>query len=134
MAEVHGAETVILLDDEDISAFTDKSDGKYTNDEHDSTCYGAEGHEVAEAGLAKDAYSIGGKYVNGASGTAAFVKAKKGLKVPFVKRPEGTGVGLPEETSIVRIKEYNESSPVADIVRWTAELTVSGKVTFGVQA
>lgn len=133
MAEVHGSETVLLLDTEDISEFSDKSDGKYTGDEHDSTCYGAEGHEYA-TGLKKHGYSIGGKYINGATGTHTYVKAKVGTKVAFVKRPEGTGTGLPEETSTVHIKEYNESSPVADIVRWTAELTVSGIVTFSTQA
>lgn len=133
MAEVHGSETVILLDAQDISAFCDKSDGKFTADEHESTCYGADGHEVA-TGLKKDGYSIGGKYINGATGTRVYVKAKRGTKVTFVKRPEGTGTGLPEETSLVHIKEYNESAPVADIIRWTAELTVSGVVTFGTQA
>jgi hypothetical protein len=132
MAEVHGSDTVIKLDAQDISAFTDKSDGKYTADEHDSTCYGADGHEVA-TGLKKHGYSIGGKYVNGATGTRTYVKSKLGTKVTFEKRPEGTGAGLPTETSTVHIKEYNESSPVADIVRWTAELTVSGVITFGTQ-
>lgn len=132
MAEVHGSETVILLDENDISVWTDKSDGKFTADEHDSTCYGAEGHEVVP-GLKKHGYSIGGKYVSGATGTHAYVKALVGTKVTFEKRPEGTGASLPTETSMVHVKEYNESSPVADIVRWTAELTVSGVVTFGTQ-
>jgi hypothetical protein len=133
MAEVHGSETVIMLDTQNISAFCDKSDGKYTSDEHDSTCYGADGHEVA-TGLKKHGYSIGGKYTNGATATRTYVKLKQGTKVPFEKRPEGTGVGLPTETSTVHIKEYNESAPVADIIRWTAELTVSGVITFGTQA
>lgn len=133
MPETHGSETVILLDAQDISVWCDKSDGKLTNDEHDTTCYGAVGHEVFP-GLAKDAYSIGGKYMTGATATHTYVKAKRGTKVTFEKRPEGTGTGLPVETCTVHIKEYNESSPVADVVRWTAELTVSGKVTFAVQA
>jgi hypothetical protein len=133
MAEVHGSETVIMLAAIDISAFCDKSDGKYTADEHDSTCYGADGHEYA-TGLKKHGYSIGGKYINGATGTHTYVKAKVGTKVAFEKRPEGTGTGLPKEAATVHIKEYNESAPVADIVRWTAELTVSGVVTFTNQA
>jgi hypothetical protein len=133
MAEVHGSETVLLLDAQDISLFSDKSDGKFTSDEHESTCYGADGHEVA-TGLKKHAYSIGGKYVNGATGPRAYIQLKVGTKVAFEKRPEGTGSGLPKETSTVHIKEFNASSPVADIVRWTAELTVSGVVTYGTQA
>lgn len=132
MAEVHGSLIVIKLDTQDITAFCDKCDGKFAADEHDTTCYGAAGHEVYP-GLKKIGYTIGGKYINGATGTHTYVKAKVGTKKTFEKRPEGTGTGLPAETSTVHIKEYNESSPVADVVRWTAELTVSGVVTYGTQ-
>lgn len=133
MAEVHGSLTKLLLAAFDISTFTDKCDAKHAADEHDSSCYGATGHEVTP-GLKVIGYSIGGKYVNGATGPRVKVQALVGTKVAFESRPEGTGVGLPTETSTVHVKEYNQSQPVADIVRWTAELTVSGVVTFGTQA
>jgi hypothetical protein len=133
MAEVHGSETAVLLGANNISAFTDKCDGKYAADEHDSTCYGAQGHEYA-TGLKVTGYSIGGKYTDGATGTRLYVKALVGTKVAFEHHPEGTGSGLPKETGTVHVKEYNQSQPVADIVRWTAELTVSGVITFGTQA
>lgn len=132
MAEVHGSLTSVLLATHDISAFTDKCDAKHAADEHDTTCYGALGHEVYP-GLKVIGYSIGGKYVNGATGTQAWVKTLVGTKVAFEHRPEGTLTGLPKETSTVHVKEYNESHPVGDVVRWTAELTVSGVVTIGVQ-
>ena len=134
MAEVQGKVTSLLLAAYDISPFTDKCDGKHAADENESTCYGAEGHEVAAGGLKTIGYSIGGKWVNGATGPRVKVQQLVGTKVAFTYRPEGVGTGLPEETSTVHVKEFNSSSPVADIVRWTAELTVSGVVTFGTQA
>jgi hypothetical protein len=133
MAEVHGSETYVSLAAFNLSTWTDKCDAKYSADEHDSTCYGADGHEVAP-GLKVTGYSIGGKYVNGADGPRTKIKALIGTKVAFEFRPEGTGTTLPTETGTVHVKEYNQSHPVADIIRWTAELTVSGVMTFGAQA
>lgn len=133
MAEAHGKETYVSLDGEDLSTFTDSTTPTSAADEHDSTCYGADGHEYASGGLKTSAYTIGGKYITGATGPRAVIQPLVGTKVPFVYRPEGTGSTLPEDTSTVFVKSYNQTSPVADIVRWTAELTVSGVVTYGVQ-
>lgn len=134
MPETHGSETYVSLDGDDISTFTDSCTANKGADEHDSTCYGADGHEFANGGLKTGSYTIGGKYVTGASGPRAIIAPLVGTKVPFVYRPEGTGSTLPEDTATVYVKAYNQSSPVADIVRWTAELTVSGVVTHGTQA
>lgn len=132
MAESHGKETYVSLDGTDISTFTDTTTYNRGADEHDSTCYGAEGHEFA-GGLHTGSITIGGKYVTGATGPRALIAPLLGTKVEFIYRPEGTGATLPEDTATVLVKAYNQSSPVADIVRWTAELTVSGVVTPGTQ-
>jgi len=128
MPEAHGKETYVSLDGDDISTFTDTTTYNTGADEHDSTCYGAEGHEFT-GGLKTGSITIGGKYMTGATGPRAIIAPLVGTKVPFVYRPEGTGSTLPEDTATVLVKAYNQSSPVADIVRWTAELTVSGVVT-----
>jgi len=133
MAESHGKKTYVSLDGDDISTFTDSTTYNTGADEHDSTCYGADGHEVA-GGLKTGGITIGGKYTTGATGPRAVIRPLLGTKVSFVYRPEGTGTTLPEDTATVLVKAYNQSSPVADIVRWTAELTVSGVVTYGAQA
>lgn len=134
MAEAHGKETYVSLDGDDISTFTDTTTYNGGADEHDSTCYGADGHEFAAGGLKTGSITIGGKYITGATGPRAVIRPLIGTKVPFVYRPEGTGSTLPEDTATVFVKTYNQSSPVGDIVRWTAELTVSGVVTYGTQA
>lgn len=132
MAEVHGSGTYVSLATFDISSFTDTCTGKYEANEHASTAYGDTGEQVAP-GLKKTGYTIGGKYINGASGPRTKIQALVGTKVAFEYRAEGTGTTKPTETSTVHVKTYNQSSPVADIVRWTAELTVSGVVTYGTQ-
>jgi hypothetical protein len=43
-------------------------------------------------------------------------------------------VGKPQRSATVLVKSYNQSAPVADIVRWTAELTISGTVSNTAQA
>ncbi len=133
MAESHGKETAVTLNSTDISAFTDNTTFEREADEHESTCYGVDDKEVA-GGLRGGKVTIGGKYVTGASGPAAIIDPLLGTKVAFTYQAEGTGSGLPEKSCTVLVKTYNQSSPVADIVRWTAELTISGAVTTTTQS
>lgn len=133
MPEAHGKETYVSLAATDISTFTDSTVFNQGADEHDSTCYGAGGHEFT-GGLKTGTVTIGGKYVTGPTGPAAVIEPLLGTKVTFVYRAEGTGSGLPQKSATVLVKAYNQSAPVADIVRWTAELTVSGVVATSTQA
>lgn len=133
MAEAHGKETYVSLDGDDISTFTNNTTFERESDEHDSTCYGVDDKEVV-GGLRGGKVTIGGKYITGATGPAAVIEPLLGTKVTFIYRAEGTGTGLPQKSCTVLVKSYNQSSPVADIVRWTAELTISGAVTPTTQA
>lgn len=133
MAEAHGKETYVSLDGDDISTFTNNTTFERESDEHDSTCYGVDDKEVV-GGLRGGKVTIGGKYITGAAGPAAVIEPLLGTKVTFIYRAEGTGTGLPQKSCTVLVKSYNQSSPVADIVRWTAELTISGAVTPTTQA
>ncbi len=132
MPEAHGKDTYVSLAGDDISTFTDSTTFEREADEHDSTAYGMDDKEVV-GGLRGGKVTIGGKYVTGATGPAAVIEPLLGTKVPFIYRAEGVGTGLPEKSCTVHVKSYNQSSPVADIVRWTAELTISGAVTTSTQ-
>lgn len=132
MPEAHGKDTYVSLADDDISTFTDSTTFEREADEHDSTAYGMDDKEVV-GGLRGGKVTIGGKYVTGATGPAAVIEPLLGTKVTFIYRAEGTGTGLPEKSCTVHVKSYNQSSPVADLVRWTAELTISGAVTTSTQ-
>lgn len=127
MAESHGKLTVVKLNAVDISAFTNSTTFERGADEHDSTVYGGNDKEVV-GGLLEGKITIGGKYITGASGPATLIEGLLSTKVAFLYQAEGTGTGLPQRSCTVLVKSYNQSSPVADIVRWTAELTISGAV------
>lgn len=127
MGESHGKLTVVKLNAADISAFTNQTTFERAADEHESTCYGVDDKEVA-GGLLGGKVTISGKYVTGVSGPATVIEPLLGTKVAFVYQAEGTGTTKPQRSCTVLVKSYNQSAPVADIIRWTAELTISGAV------
>lgn len=127
MAFVHSKDTVITLDGEDLSAFTNSTTYNRSADSHDVTTYG-KGSKVYSGGLKDGTATIGGTYDSSASGPRAVIAPLLGTTVPFVFKPEGTGTGKPQDTVDVVVTAYNESSPVADMVQWTAELQFSDDV------
>jgi hypothetical protein len=133
MPESHGKLTVVKLNAIDISAFTDSTTFEREADEHDSTCYGVDDKEVV-GGLKGGKVTIGGKYMTGATGPGTVIESLLGTKVAFIYQSEGTGTGKPQRSATVLVKSYNQSAPVADIVRWTAELTISGSISTTAQA
>jgi len=128
MTFVHGRLTVITLNAVDLSAFTNTSSFERESDEHDVTCYGATDH-VVQGGLGKGAASMGGIYDNGATGPRDTIEPLIGTVVTLIRKPEGTGSGLPQDSVSVLVKKYVESSPVADMVSWSCEMTLAGAVT-----
>lgn len=133
MALAHGSDVVVKLGANDISAFTNNSEPESEADEHDVTCYGSDDH-IIEPGLKKGKTTIGGVYKTGATGPGTYVEAFVGTKQTLVVQLEGTGSGKPQKSVLVHVKSYKETAPVADYVRWAAELTFSGPVTRTPQA
>jgi len=129
MAFVHGKNTVITLDGDDLSAFTNTSELTRGADTHDVTCYGATDH-VFSGGLGKGTASMGGVYDNtAATGPRAVIEPVIGTVVTLIRKPEGTGAGKPQDSVSVVVEEYVETSPVADMVTWSVKLLMSGAVT-----
>ena len=120
-----GAEAVFLLNATDISDFVDTITDTESADSLDVTTFGNTGHRK-RGGLTAGTIAIGGVYDTTASGPRAVIKPLVGAVVAFDWRPEGTGAGLPATTGNVLVQNYVESSPVADIVRWTAALEIDG--------
>lgn len=135
MAKKHGKDTYISLGGSDLSGFTNTSELEVTVDEHDVTCYGAEDHEVS-GGLGAGKVSMGGIYDDTASGPKAVIETLIDAKalVTLIRRAEGTGSGLPQESLSVLVKSYKETNPVADMIVWTCEMTKSGAITRTTQA
>jgi hypothetical protein len=127
MAKKHGKDTVIKLNSVDLSAFCNTSEFTRTADSHDTTTYGADAHGY-DGGLTDAKATIGGMYDDSATGPRATIEPLIGTKVPYIRQPEGAGSGLAQDSCTVLVVSYVESSPVADMVTWSAELQVSGDV------
>jgi hypothetical protein len=128
MAFVHGKDTYISLDGDDLSAFANSSDLTRKADKHDVTTYGKDDH-VYQGGLGDGEANISGIYDNtAATGPRAVIEPLVGTVVPLVRRPEGTGSSLPQDTVDVLVEEYVETSPVADMVTWSVKLQLSDAV------
>jgi hypothetical protein len=127
MAKTHGKETVIKLNAVDLSAFCNTSEWTRSADSHDTTTYGADDHAY-DGGLGDAKATIGGFYDDGATGPRATIEPLIGTKVAYIRQPEGTGAGKSQDSCTVLVMSYVETSPVADMVTWSAELQVSGAV------
>ncbi len=122
MAPVHGKRLVTLLNGTDISAFGDSNEHHKKPDIHDITTYGKDAH-IKGGGLLDGNGSIGGVYDTSASaGPRAIINPLVGQTVTYIRRPEGTGAGLPQDLVSVVVGEYVETEPVADYARWTLAL------------
>src|SRR5262245_15052789 len=128
MAFVHGKDTYISLNAVDLSAFVNQSEFGREADEHDVTTYG-KGSHVVKGGLLGGAATMSGIYDDGSSGPRDTIEPLIGTNVTLIRRPEGTGSGLPQDSVTVHVKKYVETSPVADMVAWACEMTLSSDVT-----
>ncbi|KAB1925148.1 hypothetical protein F8280_12115 [Micromonospora noduli] len=128
MAFIHGKSTVITLDGDDLSAYTNTSELTLTADSHDVTTYGKNSH-VFSGGLKGGTATMGGIYDSTAStGPRAVIKPLIGTVVELIRKPEGTGSGKPTDTVDVLLTQYVETNPVADMVTWSCEMTLSDDV------
>jgi hypothetical protein len=134
MAFVHGKSVFVSVDGDELSAYSNSVELKREGDSHDVTCFGQTAHKYKK-GLTDGTFTLKGTYDDGAAGPAAILMPLvDGDEVEVVYRPEGTGTGKPHYTFDALVTSYEESSPVADMITWSAELQVSDAVPIGTQA
>jgi hypothetical protein len=133
MAFVHGKDAVVTLDGDDLSAFTKKVEFEQEADSHDVTCFGKDS-KVYAAGLKDGKATLEGTYDSTASGPAAVVRPLIGTVVELLYKPAGTGTGKVLHTVDVVVTGFKESTPVDDMVTWTADLQLSDDVATTTQA
>jgi len=127
MTFVHAKNVVVSLDGDDLTPFTNKCDLDREADTHDTTCFGQDSKNYA-GGLLDGKVQVEGTYASGASGPAAVIEPLIGTIVVLVYKPEGAGVGLPIKTVSVVVSKYKESSEVAGMIKWTAEMQCTGDI------
>lgn len=134
MAFVHGKDTVVTLDGDDLSAYATQSDFARTSGSHNVTTFGNDSN-VYNGGLLDGTAMIGGIYDNtAATGPRAVIEPLLGTVVAFIRQPEGAGTGKPQDSCNVLVTGYTETNPVADMVTWQVDLQVSGDVNSAAQA
>lgn len=133
MSFVHGKGTVITVAAKDISQYCNTSSLTRGGDKHDVTGYGKLDH-VVQGGLLTGEFSCEGTYDNTlVSGPRAALQPLVATVVVCTRKPEGTGAGKPLETFSALLEQYVETSPVADMVKWSAKFTVSDAIATTVQ-
>lgn len=137
MTAVHGTKTAFTIDGVAYTGFIRDSDADTEADMHDITAKGASVESKSYlSGLIDRTYAIGGHYDNGASDTprTGIKPLVGGAAVTMLYHPEGTDTGLPQESVSILVKNYKESSPVDDVIRWTADIQGTGEATESTQA
>ena len=127
MAFIHGKNTFISLDGDDLSTFIKSSEFGRESDSHDVTAYGKDS-KVYQGGLLDATFNMEGTYDNGASGPAAVIRPLVGTVVELIRRPAGTGTGLPQQTVDVLVNSYVETNPVDDMVTWSCDCQCSDDI------
>ena len=128
MAFVHGRNTYISLAGYNLSTYTDASELDKEAEAHKVTTYGKTANVYA-GGLLDGAAKMSGTYDNTAStGPRAVINPLVGTVVQLIRRPEGTGSGLPQDKVNVLVKKYSESNPVADMIKWSVDLQCSDTI------
>lgn len=133
MAKVHGKKTVVTIDGDDLSAFMNTSELTREADEHDTSTYGPDDADY-EGGLRRGQFTCGGFFDTSVTGPRATLMGKEGTRMPIVRKPAGTGTGLPNEAFTGLLTKYVETNPVADFITWSAEFRKCGAITDTTQA
>lgn len=128
MPKIHGKRTVVKLDGDDLTAYSNNSTLEFTSDSHDTTTYGKNSH-VFDGGLLNGTATISGFYDSTAmTGPRAVIKPLVGTVVEFIHQPEGTGSGKPQDKVDALVLKYAQTHPVADYITWSVDLQFSDDV------
>lgn len=132
MSKQHGRFTVITFNASEVKGTT--SQLERGGDSHDVSEYGDTDHVVA-AGLGTGSFTMSGTYDNTLStGPRAVLRPLINTITPITRAPEGVGTGKPLESFSGHITKYVETNPVADMVTWSLDATVSGAVVDSTQS
>lgn len=139
---LHGKKTYFAIEDSgaatlrNISPYVNSVTWGRANDSHDTTCFGSEGHTFI-TGLTNGTITVAGFWDKTALvGTATVFDGLVDLDTLTMGveyGPEGNTAGQVKYTAEVILTSLDYSSPVADLVSFSASFQISGtpvKTTF----
>lgn len=97
-------------------------------DSHDTTTLGKQSHTF-QGGLLNGQVTLSGNYDDAVTGPRAVIEPLIGATVTMTHRPAGTGTGRPQDSVVVLVTAYEETEPVADMVKWSATFQMTDEVT-----
>lgn len=137
---IHGKDSYFSLEDSggstlrNLSPHINNVTFSRSNDTHDTTTYGQEGHTFI-AGLTNGTISVDGFWDDTAStGSATVLDSLVGLDavtLGFEYGPEGNANGAVKYSGECILASLDYADPVADLVTFSAQLQISGTVTVG---
>lgn len=134
MAFTHGKDSVFKLDNSsgtltDISSYINSVDFPETADVAETTVLG-DGNKTYIVGLKDATIAIAGLWDSTIDGILGAVVGQSAT-LSFEYSPEGTTGGNIKYTGECILTSYAQSSPVGDVVAYSADFQVSGAVTRG---
>ena len=134
MAFTHGKDSVFKLDNSggsltDISAYINSVDFPETADVAGTSVLGASSKSYI-VGLKDSTIAIDGLWDSTVDGILGAVVGQSAT-LSFEYSPEGTTGGNIKYTGECILTSYSQSSPVGDVVSYSADFQVSGDVTRG---
>lgn len=139
MANAHGKDSYFAVEDSaastlrNISPYVKSVDFNRSQDANDTTTKGAEG-KTYRPGLTDGEIRLTGLWDDTAStGSYTVLSSLMDLEITvgFEWGPEGNGSGAVKYSGECVLTQYDEGSPVDDMVAFTATLRISGTVTVG---
>lgn len=136
MANAHGKDSVITVATQNITPYVKTVDFNRSQDANDTTTKGAEG-KTYRPGLTDGEIRLTGLWDDTATtGSYTVLQALMDSETTttFEWGPEGSTSGMIKYSGSCCLTQYDESSPVDDMVAFTATLKISGTVTVGTYA
>src|SRR5690606_7946939 len=130
MAAVHGKNTFISVEGNDLSEYCNNIQMPREADSHDVTTFGNSAHRYV-GGLVDGTLTLQGIYDSSAGGPQDVLEPLLGTTCTIVYCPAGDGSGQVEKTFEAVLTSYEETVPVADMITWSAEFQIDGDVSVG---
>lgn len=134
---LHGKSSYFALDDStgtvrNISPYVTDVTFEQDNDSHDTTTFGQNGHTFI-AGLTNGTITVNGLWdktaLVGSNTVIQGLIGQNATTFTFTYGPEGNATGKVSKSGECILVSYSETDPVADLVKFSAKLQITGTVT-----
>lgn len=129
MAFQDGRTTSFTLNSKDLSAYADNTDWSDSSDLNETTTYGSDS-KTFRYGLYGGTFTVSGMFDAGTNGPQETILSAKqgGSPVTFAITDDSNET----VTGNCLVGSYSESRPVGDVIKWSADFTTSGDITYSV--